>query len=647
MNKSPILYATLALSCLLWSFSSFSQTRTMIDFPSDNYQKEWKLIDSLEQQGLPRSALAEVEKLYARARRDNNPSQVIKTLIYRSKYQSEVEEDGHANAISRLREEMNAAEFPVRPILQSMVGELLMQYLDNNIWSIRDRTSTGEELPEDVKVWTADQLIAEASRLFEASLQYDRLDQIPIKEFEAITTEEKNSDMLRPSLFDFLAHRAIDHFMNERTYVTAPAYKFYLDQKEVFSPAAAFADLTFRTQDTSSFKYKTLRLFQDLLKRRLDDADPAALIDSDLKRLRFVYDNSTLDLKDSLYLDALDKLATRYARYPGAADALHQMASVYYSRGQKYQHGVKDEFQWELKKAKEICEKAVREYRDSYGAQQCSYFLDAIQRKSLNFQTEKVNLPEAPFLVMTEYKNVNKVFLKAVRLKEEDREKLLMQDVKSVIRELNSKPVAFSTQANLPDEGDFQQHTTEIKADALPLGYYAILMADNPGFKTEDGAVSYLYTYVSRIGYFQRRTEDNSVQFLVLDRESGAPLEKVRAEFFAPEYNQRRRATDYKKIGEAYSDRNGFIRPQVSEDTYFRAKFTLGPDELFWEDGYSSYSRSIEPAKEMLTHFFMDRAIYRPGQTAYFKGIVLQKDEAGRPSIVPGQKVSRHALRYE
>ncbi|MBK9337165.1 MAG: hypothetical protein IPM98_11555 [Lewinellaceae bacterium] len=40
------------------------------------------------------------------------------------------------------------------------------------------------------------------------------------------------------------------------------------------------------------------------------------------------------------------------------------------------------------------------------------------------------------------------------------------------------------------------------------------------------------------------------------------------------------------------------------------------------------------------TQFFTDRSLYRPGQTVYFKGILLQRDERDMPQIIPNTEVA-------
>jgi len=56
---------------------------------------------------------------------------------------------------------------------------------------------------------------------------------------------------------------------------------------------------------------------------------------------------------------------------------------------------------------------------------------------------------------------------------------------------------------------------------------------------------------------------------------------------------------------------------------------------LFMDDQNYSYTyNSIEPEIKPQTFLFTDRSIYRPGQTLYFKGIVIKKETDAAKSTV-------------
>jgi len=98
-----------------------------------------------------------------------------------------------------------------------------------------------------------------------ASVADEQLRKVQIADFKAIIGEGTNASNLRPTLFDLLAHRAIDHFKNDRNTVIEPAYKFYINQEAAFASADKFIRTNFKAKETTSAKYQTLLLLQEVL----------------------------------------------------------------------------------------------------------------------------------------------------------------------------------------------------------------------------------------------------------------------------------------------------------------------------------------------------------------------------------------------
>ena len=61
-------------------------------------------------------------------------------------------------------------------------------------------------------------------------------------------------------------------------------------------------------------KWQALSIYQELIRFHLNDNDPAALIDVDLARIKFVKQNSVLPNNRDLYLQALAKSAKPFPR---------------------------------------------------------------------------------------------------------------------------------------------------------------------------------------------------------------------------------------------------------------------------------------------------------------------------------------------
>jgi len=634
--KNLVILTTLAIIALS-VFAFQSNKNTMLEFDFQDYATEWKSVDSLERQGLPESALKQVEKIYEQAKSDNNAPQLVKSVIYKAKYTKTLEEEGQVAAIVLVEKEATDAKFPVQPILQSMAAQLYDQYLSQNYWRIQNRTEIVENDNKDIETWTIARLLEKSSELYQKSIEREELQRIKTEDFKAILTEGKESEGLRPTLYDVLVFRALDHFTNERSYLTQPANKFYIDNKLAFAKPKGFVKARFETQDEISFKYQTLLLFQKVIAFHLQDKDPSALVDANLKRLKFVHQNTILGEKEELYLVALDEVIEDYAENPIVAEAYHQKAQFYYQKSDEIdpETGKTKVKNWAM--AHEICEEAIEKYPDSFGAKECKRLIVTIESKSLSFQMEQVNLPNEPLLINIRHANLETAYFKLLEMDEEDVKKFNRMNYEEQLKKLNKQKTVRKWSAKLPQEGDYRQHTVETKIDALPLGTYVLMLAGDEKFSGE-ALTGYTFFAVSNIGYWSREKRGEGNDFVVFHRKTGEPMQGVTAEFYAQDYDRKIRQNKLRKFDTQTSDRNGFVFAQTGE-RYFQVKFSKGEDKLFFGDGFSNY-RSPEAYKSyQQTHFFLDRAIYRPQQTIYYKAIILEKDTEGMPRILANKKV--------
>ena len=602
-----------------------------------DYATEWKEIQSLEEQGLPKSARDKVDALYIRAKSDNNASQIIKTLIYRSKYITELEEDGFVKAVSQLQDEATREKFPTKAILQSMLGELYAGYLENNVWRFRNRTTTVNFKQDDIRTWDIEKLNAEAARLYRESIQYDASRNMPISNFNAITSGiTQEDDNLRPMLYDFLVHRAIDFFMNEKSYLAKPAYKFELDTEGSFSAAENFVNQKFDSKDSTSEKLWTLKLMQQIIKSHLEDKDPAALIDVDLKRLAFVHENAVMDNKDDLYIKALELLQRKYVNNPAFVEISLKMANYYSEKAQSYKRNPENIGKKDYSIALELCKTAVQRFPKAYGVKACRALVHAITQPSLTIKTEQVNVPSKPILTAVDYRNVDSIYFKVIKVNENILKRNFDTDEQRLAY-YNSLPFVKNWSAKVPNEGDYNPYSTEVKTDKLPLGNYLLIASDNARFQlTNGGEVNRTHFYVSNIAFMQR-TEEGEKEIIVVDRLTGAPIKGVTAEFWLAKYNPKTRKDEVTKAATAVSDSKGFVRPKLTGNDYYTMKFIFGKDTLAVGEGYSNYSYRTPSVKTQFTEFFLDRAIYRPGQTVYFKALLIEKSEKGVPKIIPNR----------
>jgi len=204
-----------------------------------NYEKEWKQVDAFVKKELPRSALEQVKKIYLLAKKEKQEAQVIKSLVYMTSLQREVTENSESKAISDIEKEINTTNEPARSILTSLLAEMYWNYYQQQRWQLYDRTNTKDFKKDDIATWTADDLHKKISDLYLQSIKnITLLQQTKLDRYNAIIVKG-NMRHLRPTLFDLLAHRALEYFKNDERDITKPAYAFEIAEAAADAEMAA------------------------------------------------------------------------------------------------------------------------------------------------------------------------------------------------------------------------------------------------------------------------------------------------------------------------------------------------------------------------------------------------------------------------
>jgi uncharacterized protein YfaS (alpha-2-macroglobulin family) len=608
-----------------------------------DYDKLWSEVDSLEKIRQFKTSQKKVEEIYAQAKKDKNDQQVVKSVFYKARYKTYFEDDPYNSMVNLYKEELENSNETTKAIFHSLLGTFYSKYLDNNRWKLRNVTTTDKKpSPNDIETWSSKDLTEAAFKHFKASVQNKKLANLPIEDFEILIKKGENKE-LRPTLFDVLGHRALDFFTNERSYLNKPADKFEINNAATFGDVATFVTTKFEQKESLSEKFETLLLFQTLLDNHKNDGTPAALVDTDLKRLKYVKSHAILADKDELYLNALNALKKKYKKNEVAAEIAVHIGNEFYQTGQKYDKYDKEQrYKWDWKRAFEEYEEAIRDFPDSHGGKLAQYHQARLMQKQLAVGAEKVNIPNQNILAWIDYKNVSKVHFKIVKVDEKTTDSFRGKNRFEQLVILNKLPVYKNWVTDLPDDGDLHQHRTEIKIDALPAGEFYVLASDNEYFSSEYQAVAQMFLRVSNLSYFSKSRKNGLNQFYIVNRGTGRPMEGVTVEFYRNKYNSLTRKYNIESIGEAISDKEGKVTNPSNEKQRYYVKLRKGDDYLNFNNRthYEYVYKEDTVSKTTATELFLDRAIYRPGQTIYFKGLLLEKNYKGIPKIMANQKVT-------
>src|SRR5690606_3360729 len=134
--------------------------------------------------------------------------------------------------------------------------EMYWRYYGENRWKFHERSETQNVEDDDIETWSLGRIIRETQQQYTFSLHdSEKSKNTPIDLFvEVLHPGNAKGRAYRPTLYDFLAHRALAFYMNEEPEITQPAQTFSLNNPDFFSDAKAFVDLSLETSDTLSMK---------------------------------------------------------------------------------------------------------------------------------------------------------------------------------------------------------------------------------------------------------------------------------------------------------------------------------------------------------------------------------------------------------
>ena len=130
---------------------------------------DWKKVDSLFNQGLPKSAAQEAERLYQKAQKEGRTAEGLRAQIYLLQAAGS-EEGGDSVAIVTAERRAGETAFPQNAIWKSIAASLYNNYYNNNRWQILQRTRTST-VPADFQQWDATRFMERIGSLYRSSLE--------------------------------------------------------------------------------------------------------------------------------------------------------------------------------------------------------------------------------------------------------------------------------------------------------------------------------------------------------------------------------------------------------------------------------------------------------------------------------------------
>ena len=602
---------------------------------NEPFEVLWQQVEKLERDALPKSALKIVSSISEKAKKEKNSPQIMKALLFASKYAMTLDEDAQLNIIKDFKQEIAIAEFPTKNVLENYLANMYWQFFQQNRYQFYNRTKTDVKVDSvDFRTWDLTTLFKEITVQFDASLQNEaELQQTSVSDFDAVLHQQEGSEEYRPTLFDLLAQNALVFYATNENNITRPADKFEIDNPELLCDGYAFTQLNIFSKDETSLQAKALCIYKKLLTLHLPSKQPYTFAEVNLQRLQFVYHNAIFENKDQQYLKALQNAAS--AGKGNAASSLYnyEIAALLSQQGNSYQPKTNEEYRWNKKEALELCEKVLKENPDTRGAEKCKALKSQIISKSLQLTTERHIPINKTARLLVNYKNYDGLQLSARHITQKQWNALEEEyDEEKQLAFIKKLSIAKAWETSLKIENDYQSHGTEIVMPPLENNQYIVLA--EPNDKT-DKTFAYAQVQATNLALVETQTKTHQ-DFQVVDRNNGKPIVGATLNFrYRLNYDGKRLSKNF------VSDKTGTVSIKRAEKEWSDLSITIDyeKDTAFYDDYYiyRSYNETA-PAASYSCFLFTDRSIYRPGQPLYFKGIAI-KSSKENSSLLKNTKV--------
>ncbi|WP_051199991.1 alpha-2-macroglobulin family protein [Flavobacterium subsaxonicum] len=608
---------------------------------AQDYKPQWEKVMQAEAEGLVQTAAAYTDTIYALAKKDNNEPQLLKTFFFRSRYMQTLQEDAQIQIITNLQTEIKTASVGTAAFLESLYAGMLADIYERNEEAINSITPT-DSLTGDFTVWPRNIFREQISAAYLRSLQNrDVLYAIPLERYSAIIEFNPMSPQTNRSLYDFLAEKYTEGRLspseNDRkleSTIKAP----YLGTTQ------EFLKIDTELLSYGSFKDK-IAFCKQLEAFYLSKKDYNSLYRATLRRLTLVYDSGFFDsydrvsasgsfyrYKDNLLHATLQQLIDSWGNNTFAYRAKLELAKLYKSGAYKKEHP-----DYNIK-ALALLDDVIVNTRINDAANEALQLKSKITNTIIRLETERFVVPNKPILARVSFKNTDTLSISIYKISSKD-----AATGKLYSKLMGNKKPFLQKVYTLPHREDYFEYETEIILPGLPKGIYAVII--NKADNTNNPTLAILQSTQTTV---IEQEQGKTTLYQVADIETGAPLAGASIIMEGKKHttNKEGRVNIAVQKPKKQKDKNGktisgYYRNFDVYTVYKGDTLSTMYNHYFY--GGSRYDDEDEEIEANI-QLYTDRAIYRPGQTVFFKGIVLQYKK-GKNSVVPNVYVSVSAYK--
>lgn len=565
------------------------------------YDLQWKKIEQNSKKGIFKTNLPLILEIQKKANQDQNVVQLIKSLKAEFSVLNLTNDDTENDETSKFLSKIKQFETNLKGDEKLLYCVLLTQYFkdyyDENSWEINNRTyvalsessentiNTGKDSKEKIEDWSKIDFKKYISHSYSELEKEDlSMKKIQLEKYKELFEKEANFHYF-PTLYDW----------NTTHYIK------FLQNNQLFTP-----------NELKENQQKILNLYDRLIAS--NSGNPS---------LFFEFNKLNDQCKFSHCKDRLSKLQKLYNR-PENGDYKVMIAT-----------NIVSELTTQKKQAEALTfiNSVKKQYPHSDFLNNIINLENQITQPSVSISYQKEAQSNQPIQIVANAKNASDFTIKIYETS--DLEGFMNFLTNSYTHPFGSikKSLVRTQKFELPHLNDYQLHKTAFEIEPLKSGIYlAEYMVNNE--------VNPFYFIVSDVRVLSENKNtkglQNELQKLV-NRENGKAVGNENLEIY-----EQVRGKTYQKSSVKTDDKGIFQFAKSSNKDYYRYYLIKSSGNNYqWIERYGDRNHYVEPVSNAQAQIFLDRAIYRPGQTVYFKVINTQLENK-KESVTPNlnQKIS-------
>ena len=544
-------------------------------FAQKYYDDQWKKVTENYKNGQVKSNLPLILEIQNQAMKEENTSQLIRSLKAEFSIINQTQDDTKNDSSTKFFTKLQGLDQKLKGddqvVFQVLLGEFFSDYYNQNQWKINQRTNFSNQDLSQIETWSKLDFKNYLAKYFsDLDLKSADLQKIQMSKYKEIFAATEDLDYF-PTLFDWNTSNEIK----------------FLKNAQLFTP-----------NELKVNQSKISNLYSELIQKNTGNS-----------KLYFQHQKLNDECAFSNCKDKLQQLQN-LVKTPIEGD---------------YKVLIIGEIIDQLTADQKYSE-ALLLIKSTKGQYQKSKFLNnivnrenSILQPNLTIHFENHTQSNLPIHLVAEAKNISKFSLNIYEVKGDEQNflKYITNQYNKATFSAVKKTLVRKETFDIQDLKDYKTHKTSLEIKPLSSGIYlAEYVVDN--------AIQENFYFIvtnSRIIYHTKGLQkNNNNQLQLVDRENGTSVSNKDLKVF--EIADRKTTTSYV----AKTDQSALFKFPVSKDNqYYRYYLVQQPStndyNLMQVYGDNYYGESNKKEQQNLAQIFIDRGIYRPGQTVYFKVI--------------------------